>query len=136
MAPIGISDAAAQSGACCNKSKNIHQLLESMAERVSGRASVKMVYGDPITAGDCTVVPVAAVRYAFGGGGGGARGDAEAQNAGGGGRVSVWPCGALEITPEGSRFVEFEDSKRTAAGVAVGFVLGLAVALLVSGARE
>jgi len=106
-----------------------------MAERVSGRASVKMVYGDPITAGDRTVIPAAAVRYAFGGGGG-ARGDSETQNGGGGGRVSLCPCGALEITPEGSRFIEFGDQKRTAAAVAVGFVLGLAVALLVQGGGD
>jgi uncharacterized spore protein YtfJ len=121
---------------CSNKAMNIQQFLEGMAERVSGRASVKMVYGDPITAGDRTVIPAAAVRYAFGGGGGGARGDSEAQNGGGGGRVSLYPCGALEITPEGSRFIEFGDQKRTAAAVAVGFVLGLALALLVRGAAD
>ncbi len=109
---------------------NIQQFLEGMADRVSARASVKMVYGDPVTSGDRTVIPVAAVRYAFGGGGGGPKDDAEAQNGGGGGRVALCPCGALEITPQGSRFIEFRDPQKAAAALALGFVLGAAVAVL------
>ncbi len=110
---------------------NIQQFLEGMADRVSSRASVEMVYGDPVTAGERTVIPVASVRYAFGGGGGGRTGDSEAQNGGGGGRVSLCPSGALEITPQGARFIEFADPQKTAAALALGFVLGAAVALLV-----
>ena len=109
---------------------NIQQLLQSMAERVSASAAVRNVYGDPVVAGDRTVLPAAEVRYAFGGGGGGAKGDPEAQNGGGGGRVSARPCGALEVTPEGTRFIPFPDNRSIGAALAIGFVLGAAVVAL------
>jgi uncharacterized spore protein YtfJ len=114
---------------------NIQQLLQSMAERVSASAAVKNVYGDPVVAGNRTVIPAAQVRYAFGGGGGGAKGDAEAQNGGGGGRVSARPSGALEVTPDGTRFIAFEDRQSMGAALALGFVLGAAVVAL-TGARR
>ena len=49
---------------------------------------------------------------------------------GGGGAVSAAPCGALEVTPEGTRFIVFEDRKRMAAALAIGFVLGAALMAL------
>lgn len=117
---------------------NIQQLLQSMAERVSASAAVKNVYGEPVIAGDRTVIPAAQVRYAFGGGGG-AKNDAEAQNGGGGGggggRVSARPCGALEVTPEGTRFIAFPDNRSIGAALAIGFVLGAAV-LALSGTQR
>jgi uncharacterized spore protein YtfJ len=109
---------------------NIQQLLQSMAERVSASAAVKNVYGDPVVVGNRTVIPAARVRYAFGGGGGGAKGDLEAHSGGGGGRVSAQPCGALEVTPEGTRFIAFQDPRSTGAALAIGFVLGAAVVAL------
>jgi uncharacterized spore protein YtfJ len=109
---------------------DIQELLQSVAERVSASASVKNVYGDPVVVGDLTVVPAARVRYAFGGGGGGAKGDTQAQNGGGGGRVCAQPCGALEITPAGARFVAFDDWRRMGAALALGIVLGTVVTAL------
>jgi uncharacterized spore protein YtfJ len=106
---------------------NIQQLLQSMAECVSASASVKNVYGDPVVAGNRTVIPAAQVRYGFGGGGG-ARPDGEKVSDGGGagGRVSARPCGALEITPEGTRFIAFGDQRRMGTALALGFLLGAA----------
>ncbi|HMC62589.1 MAG TPA: spore germination protein GerW family protein [Candidatus Solibacter sp.] len=109
---------------------NIQQLLQSMAERVSAGASVKSVYGEPVVVGNRTVIPVAQVRYAFGGGGGGPKGDPETSGGGGGGRVSARPCGVVEVTPESTRFIDFEDRRRTGAALAIGFVLGAAVVAL------
>jgi len=112
---------------------NIQQLLQSMAERVSASASVKNVYGDPVVAGDRTVIPAAQVHYAFGGGGGGKpKGDieAEAEGGGGGARVSARPCGVVEVTPDGTRFIAFDDRRRMGAALAIGFVLGAAVVAL------
>ena len=114
---------------------DIPQLLHSIAERVSGSASVKNVYGDPVVVGNRTVIPAAQVRYAFGGGGG-ARGEAGDHNGGGaGGRVSARPCGALEVTPEGTRFIAFDDRRTTGAALALGFILGAAVAALMGTPR-
>lgn len=108
-----------------------------MAESVSASASVKNVYGDPVVVGNRTVIPAARVRYAFGGGGG-AKGDTEGRNdsgGGGGGRVSARPCGALEVTPEGTRFIAFGYERRMGAALALGFVLG-ALAVALTGARR
>jgi uncharacterized spore protein YtfJ len=98
-----------------------------MAERVSASASVRNVYGDPVVVGDRTVIPAAQVRYGFGGGGGSKN---EQEGGGGGGGVSARPCGVLEITAEGTRFIEFDDRAKMGAALALGFVLGAAVAAL------
>jgi uncharacterized spore protein YtfJ len=108
---------------------NIQELLQGMAERVSASASVKNVYGDPVVVGNRTVVPVARVQYAFGGGGG-SRDDLEGGGGGGGGRVSAQPCGALEVTPEGTRFIAFDDRRALGAALALGLILGAAVVAL------
>jgi uncharacterized spore protein YtfJ len=107
---------------------NIQELLRTISERLSATASVKNVYGDPVTAGDRTIIPVASVRYAFGGGGGGAQGNTEAQNGGGGGKVAAKPCGALEITPQGTRFVPFIAPKAVGLAFAAGMVAGAVIA--------
>ena len=111
---------------------DIQQLLQTMAERVSASASVTTVYGDPVTAGDRTVIPAAEVRYAFGGGGGRpARDSADASSGGGGGgRVSARPCGVVEVTPGGTRFLAFDDRRNLGAALAIGFVLGASLAAL------
>lgn len=103
---------------------NIHELLHGLAERVSGSASVKNVYGDPVVIGNRTVIPAARVRYAFGGGGGRGKIEGGPDGGGGGGRVSARPCGALEITPGGTRFIRFYEPRRMGAALALGFMLG------------
>jgi uncharacterized spore protein YtfJ len=108
---------------------NAQQLLDSLAERVSARASVKNVYGDPVVVGSRTVIPVAKVQYGFGAGCGQRSGD-ESAGGGGGAGVSARPSGALEITPEGTRFIVFDDRRTTGIALALGFVLGAAVVAL------
>jgi uncharacterized spore protein YtfJ len=108
---------------------DIQQLLQTFAERVSSSASVRNVYGDPVVVGDRTVIPVAQIGYAFGGGGG-AKVESPNAGGGGGGKVSARPCGALEVTPEGTRFIDFVDRPRMGAALALGFVLGAAVVAL------
>jgi uncharacterized spore protein YtfJ len=110
---------------------NVQQILESISERVSTSASVKNIYGDPVTIGERIVIPAASVRYGFGGGGG-SRTDTQ-NGGGGGGGVSARPSGVLEITAEGARFIGFEDRRKTAIAIALGFLLGLAVASLSGG---
>lgn len=105
-----------------------------MAERVSTSASVKNVWGDPVVVGSRTVIPAAQVRYAFGGGGGNKR--ESDGGGGGGGRVSARPCGALEVTPEGTRFLAFDDRSRIGAALALGFILGAAAVASLTGTRR
>jgi len=104
---------------------SIQQLLQSLTERVSASASVKNVYGDAVVVGGRTLIPIAQVRYAFGGGVGKEH-DSEG-GGGGGGRASAQPYGVLEVTPEGTRFIAFDDRQGLGIALALGFVLGAAV---------
>ena len=112
---------------------NIQEMLHGMADRVSASASVKNVYGDPVTVGDRTVIPVAKVRYAFGGGGGN---KGEGEGGAGGGHVSAGPCGALEVSADGTRFIVFDDRPKMAAALALGFALGAVVVALMGTRRR
>jgi uncharacterized spore protein YtfJ len=114
-----------------------------IAELLERSLSIRHVYGEPVTHGDTTVIPVAKVAYGFGAGGGqgpsrrltGAPGESpsgeenrtDAQGAGGGGGVRMTPVGALEIGPLGTRFVRFHPMApllgATALGLAVGWLL-------------
>ena len=75
------------------------------------------------------MIPIAQVKYRFGGGAGRRKGDDEA-GGGGGGSVSARSSGALEITPKGTRFIPFEDRRATGIALALGFALGAAVVAL------
>jgi uncharacterized spore protein YtfJ len=104
----------------------IDGFIERMAERVSGKASVRAVFGDPIERDGLTIIPVARVRWAFGGGAGsspiavgpgkdgidpgdpagdGGPAPATSSGSGGGGGVTADPVGYLEIGPDGASFI-------------------------------
>ncbi|NUR42600.1 MAG: sporulation protein [Streptomyces sp.] len=73
-------------------------LLERLAEKLGGKATVGAVYGEPITRDGVTVVPVARVSFGFGGGAGQESGAARsADGGGGGGGVDARPLGYIEI---------------------------------------
>jgi uncharacterized spore protein YtfJ len=85
------------------------------------------VYGDPVTIGARTVIPIAHVRYGFGGDGGNKDGR---EGGGGGGGMIAKPSGALEVTPEGTRFIPFEDKRKLITTLATGFALGALIVTL------
>lgn len=105
---------------------NIETLLSTLGERIGGHADVRKVYGEPLTAGGRTIVPVARVRFGYGAGGG--KGRDQQDGGGGGGGAHASPAGVLEVTPEGTRFIPFFDWPTVAIAGAVGFVSGLIVA--------
>jgi uncharacterized spore protein YtfJ len=106
----------------------IDAFVERIAERVGSKASVRAVFGDPIERAGLTVIPVAKVRWGFGGGSGtgpiavgpgrpGAspfsdvadapatgRDQATGSGTGAGGGVTADPIGWLEIGPDGASF--------------------------------
>lgn len=98
---------------------DVKELLQTIGDRLQSAATVKCVYGDPITAGDRTVVPVARVKFGFGAGGG------KFPGGGGGGGVRADPAGMIEVTPAGSRFVSFEDQRRLGVALLVGILAGM-----------
>jgi hypothetical protein len=101
--------------------------LESLAERVSGRASVKNVYGDPVVVGDPTVIPIAQMRYGFGGGARRRKGDDEAAAVAAlwRGRQEPW-----KSRPKARGSSPFEDRRATGGALALGFPLGAALVAL------
>ena len=113
-------------------------LIEGAVEHLQTSASVKTVYGAPITAEGKTVIPVAKVAYGFGGGSGSGthfnrkaangKQPVEGEGEGAGGGVAARPVGVVEITEEGTRFVQFGETKKLAftalIGAGIGGVLG------------
>jgi uncharacterized spore protein YtfJ len=102
-------------------------LLQSLHENLSSRAQVKSVFGEPITAGDKTIIPVAKIGYGFGGVTG--RGGLEIKTArgeggGGGGGVRVLPVGVFEVAANGTRFVAIGDKKKLVGALLLGAGLG------------
>jgi len=98
--------------------------LKEMLDRIGATARVELVYGEERKVGNKTLIPIAAVAYAFGAGAGG--GTAPTGNGhdggealmggggggGGGGRVSVQPVGVLEVDGDETRLVPILDWTR------------------------
>lgn len=103
----------------------IDSFVERLAERIGAKVNVKAVFGEPIERGGITVIPVAKVRWGFGGGaaggpvavgpgldgigtdasGSGAGAGAQSSSGqGGGGGATADPIGWLEIGPDGAVF--------------------------------
>ena len=60
-------------------------LLQSLRENILGQASVKAIYGEPISAHEKTIIPVAKISYGYGAGAGtGGVGESKARGEGGG----------------------------------------------------
>jgi uncharacterized spore protein YtfJ len=107
---------------------NPRELLDSIGARVQGTASVRQVFGEPVSVGDRTVIPVARVIYGFGAGAGATPTEegARADGGGGGGGVAALPAGVVEVSPAGTRFIPFVPAGRLALAMGAGFLLGLA----------
>jgi len=108
--------------------------LEPIATMLDRSLSIRHVYGEPVMHGDRTVIPVARVMHIFGAGGGeGQRSRASVASTGaeshgggggGGGAVRMVPVGALEIGPNGTRFVPIHPVLPLFGAAALGFVIG------------
>ena len=103
-------------------------LLQSLKESILSQASVKAIYGEPISAHGKTVIPVAKIMYGYGAGAGtGGVGDSSArgEGGGGGGGVRAVPVGVIEISDRRTCFVPITDRKKLTAAILAGVGLGL-----------
>src|SRR6201984_2475652 len=105
-------------------------LLQSLKESILSQASVKAIYGEPISAQGKTVIPVAKIMYGYGAGAGtGGVGDSsargEGEGGGGGGGVRAVPVGVIEISDQQTSFVPITDRKKLAGAVLSGIGLGI-----------
>lgn len=106
------------------------EFLKSIIEPLHESASVTRVYGEPVSAHGRTVIPVARIRYGFGGGAGhGSRPGqtlaGEGQGEGGGGGVMAAPVGVIEISEERTRFVPLNSHSGLAMAGIAGLFLGM-----------
>ncbi len=84
------------------------RFLEGLARRVGLQAGAQAVFGEPVERGELTVIPVAKLRWGFGGGTGpGPAGGGTGE--GGGGGVVASPLGFIEVRPGGAVFRRIED---------------------------
>lgn len=106
--------------------------LRKLLDRLAG---AKLCYGEPVAAGDRTVIPVARVRLSGGGGwGSGGSGEGDGAGGGGGGHLDATPVGFIEVDDAGARYHAIPDPERVgrtlraAAGAAATLAAGLAAA--------
>lgn len=121
MASTAGLDAALDAARKAGDGSPIDGFVERLAERIGANVNVKAVFGEPIERDGVTVIPVAKVRWGFGGGAGsgpvavgpGLPGNAATDSnagmqagsgQGGGGAATADPIGWLEIGPDGAEF--------------------------------
>ena len=110
---------------------SMKEFFGSIADKLCGSASVKVVYGEPIETQGKTIIPVARVAHGFGGGYGECKDDKKegrnCEGGGVGGGLAVKPVGVIEVTEEETRFISLSGKKKLAGMLALGFVLGLII---------
>jgi uncharacterized spore protein YtfJ len=110
------------------------RVIEGSIGKVLNHLDAHTVYGDPVTQGERTVIPVAraTINYGFGAGSGRSTDEEHGgtgSGGGGGGRVRSTGIGYIELTPGDARFVPIVDRSRiltslaTFAGLALFFTL-------------
>jgi uncharacterized spore protein YtfJ len=89
-------------------------ILETLASRVGVRAGAHAAFGEPVDREGVTVIPVAKVRFGFGGGSGhgiekGADSNEIGEGSGGGGGAMTSPLGFIEIRDGRAEFKRTHD---------------------------
>lgn len=103
-------------------------LLQSLKDSVLTEANVKAIYGEPISAHEKTIIPVAKIMYAYGAGagtGGIGEKNTRGEGGGGGGGVRSVPVGVIEVSNQQTRFVPITDRKKLTGAVLAGIGFGL-----------
>jgi len=98
--------------------------LEEVFKAIVEHAGAKTVYGEPVSVNGKTVLPVATIRYGFGGSSGGKGSNWEHGGGGGGGLVAK-PLGVVEITQSQTRFIPICSSRTLLLAVGLGVCIGL-----------
>lgn len=103
-------------------------LLQSLKESVLSQASVKAIYGEPVSAHDKTIIPVAKIMYGYGAGagtGGVGEKNTRGEGGGGGGGVRAVPMGVIEVSNQQTRFVPISDKRKLFGAVLAGVGFGM-----------
>lgn len=113
-------------------------LLHGLADRLGVRANASAAFGAPVERDGVTVIPVAKVRWGFGGGGGvgpadDVTGESEGEGSGGGGGVTASPLGYIEISGGKAEFKRIPDVGRLVPVILAG---GFTTWLVLRGLRK
>ena len=100
---------------------NKPSFVERVAEKMGVHASAKAVYADPVQQDGVTVIPVAKLRWGFGGGSGRKQGK---RGKGGGGGMHASPLGYIEIKDGKTEFKPIRDPMTFVPIAAVGSIAG------------
>jgi uncharacterized spore protein YtfJ len=98
--------------------------FEEVFRSIVEHAGAKSVFGQPVSVGGKTVVPVARIRYGFGGGSG-QREDGGQHGHGGGGGLIAQPLGVYEIDQSQTRFIPITSNLTLLAAIGLGICLGV-----------
>jgi uncharacterized spore protein YtfJ len=110
--------------------KRTPSFLERLAEKIGATATSKSVYGEPVEHAGVTIIPVAKVRYGFGGGSGK---KSTKEGEGGGGGLQASPMGYIEMKDGETQFRPIRDPMAILPVVAAGGFFGW---LLLRGLRK
>jgi len=113
------------------------EILEEAKERLRGSASVKRVYGEPVTADGKIIIPVAKVAYHEVEGTAPEAGSEEAAQAGAEtASVAAKPLGVVEISEGKTRFVRYGQTRKLALAALLGLGVGAGLGTLVARLRK
>ncbi len=98
--------------------------VERVAEKMGIHASAKAVYADPVEHDGVTVIPVAKLRWGFGGGSGRKKGK---RGQGGGGGMHAAPLGYIEMKDGQTQFKPIRDPLALVPVVCAGALAGWVV---------
>ena len=110
--------------------------LDRIAERLATSASARAAFGEPVERDGITVIPVARIRWGFGGGSGPAKAadePAKSEGSGGGGGVSATPLGYIELHDGQAKFVRIRDITSL---IPLVLVSGMSLWLVFTGLRR
>jgi uncharacterized spore protein YtfJ len=119
----------------------IDRILDRLGERIGARATVRAVFGEPVARGDVTIIPVARIRWGYGGGSGtgplrseSTNGETMGSGSGAGGGVMTDPMGYVEVHPDGATYVPLSSPYLNplvilATGISISLVLRALVRL-------
>jgi uncharacterized spore protein YtfJ len=120
-------------------------IVERLARTIGAQTGVQAVYGAPVERDGVTVIPVAKVRYGFGGGSGRGpaqksegsdEGSGESTGEGGGAGVSASPLGYIEIRDGQAEFKRIKDPAAALAVLPLVVAGGLTMVLVMRGLRK
>lgn len=97
-----------------NEKSKINQMMNITMEKIREMGDVKTIIGDPIEAGDTTIIPVSKVSYGFASGGSDLPAKQNPKDLFGGGAgagVTVQPIAFLVVSKDGNvRLMQISDS--------------------------